>query len=283
MRSGPTAAFSTRTRHSDDNSDTVPSALRQSVDRRWRSYDFVHRDGNRTFRARAGAWCLYATPMRTITIRMSTRPTVRYVQAFTLYRHQAVGCRPTGVESIAERRHIWLNLYAATPTIRCSSRIWTGLACSARQSVSVLSGTESDFVKKRRKTAAPVLSLDKTGAPRYNIATNGGSFAPSGRSSDRFYVEKKAALYNGCGWFISSCIRGYQRRSWRSTETEAVLRTATSRSPPSSSREEQPFFTVCRFDYSMRTISCQSTVLMGGFCVFTGEFCAYAKEKSLIN
>ena len=56
--------------------------------------------------------------------------------------------------------------------------------------------------------------------------------------------RRRPLSYSG-GAVISLCILRYQRRSWWSTETTAVFRKLTSRSPPFLSREEQPFFTVC--------------------------------------
>ena len=47
------------------------------------------------------------------------------------------------------------------------------------------------------------MSLDKAGTLRYNLKYKRRLSAKSGRSSDRFYVEKKAAfLFRGSGYFF---------------------------------------------------------------------------------
>lgn len=47
------------------------------------------------------------------------------------------------------------------------------------------------------------MSLDKAGTLRYNLKYKQRLSAKSGRSSDRFYVEKKAAfLFRGSGYFF---------------------------------------------------------------------------------
>ena len=108
------------------------------------------------------------------------------------------------------------------------------------------------------------MSLDKAGTLRYNLKYKRRLSAKSGRSSDRFYVEKKAAfLFRGSGYFfmypkIPKTIVVINLNNSSVSEVDIQITSLFIEGGTT-------FFHRSHFDYSMCVILCQSTVFSDGF------------------
>ena len=115
------------------------------------------------------------------------------------------------------------------------------------------------------------MSLDKAGTLRYNLKYKRRRSAKSGRSSDRFYVEKKAASLQGARlvyFFMYPRIpKTIVAINCKSPKTSIVDIAITSLLIEGGTT----FFHRLHFDYSMCVILCQSTVFSDGFYFFAAR------------
>ena len=109
------------------------------------------------------------------------------------------------------------------------------------------------------------MSLDKAETLRYNLKYKRRLSAKSGRSSDRFYVEKNAASLQGARlvyFFMYPRIpKTIVAINCKSPKTSIVDIAITSLLIEGGTT----FFHRLHFDYSMCVILCQSTVFSDGF------------------